>query len=55
MYDGSEAMIVNSSVVIRYNSAMDGLSVNYADTPVNAYSNSTSSITTNNAVPTQIS
>ena len=52
MYDGSEAMIVNSSVVIRYNSAMDGLSVNYADTPVQAIENSMTDITTNNAVPT---
>ena len=52
MYDGSEAMIVNSSVVIRYNSAMDGLSINYADTPVRAITNSITDITTNNAIPT---
>lgn len=52
MYDGSEAMIINSSVVIRYNSAMDGLSINYADTLVRAIANSITDITTNNTVPT---
>lgn len=55
MIDGSEAMIINSSIVIRYNSAMGGLSVNYADTSVvnGADYNLCECITSNNVVPTK--